>query len=82
MDHAITIALEVCAIGMARLGITTASAFFLRESVRSLHIGILIGLSRDTKLSATRAANELLLFDGEPNTGHRPRLGEQTLPAG
>jgi hypothetical protein len=29
MDHAVTVALEVCAIGMARLGISTASALFL-----------------------------------------------------
>jgi hypothetical protein len=48
MDHAVTVALEVCAIGMAWLGIATASAFFLLESV-SLHFQILALLSLRSK---------------------------------
>jgi hypothetical protein len=49
MDHAVTVALEVCAIGMAWLGIATASAFFLLESVRCRHFQILALLSLRSK---------------------------------
>jgi hypothetical protein len=35
MDHAITIALEVRAIGVSGLRISTSPTFFLRESVSS-----------------------------------------------
>src|SRR6266849_1748713 len=49
MGHPVTIALEICAIGVARLGITTSPAFFLRESVRSQHFQILNVLSLRSK---------------------------------
>ncbi len=52
MDHAVTVTLEVCAIGMAWLGIATASAFFLLESVRSLHFRLLIILCRSAPRSS------------------------------
>jgi hypothetical protein len=49
MNHPVTVALEICAIGVARLGVATSPAFFLRESVRSQHFQILNVLSLRSK---------------------------------